>query len=439
MPPPVQSTTPDYPVPTQKPLPKKPRRKPQVRASPTQKLVKPSRKATKKELPRTSKSEKLKKPVNPGLPVKEKQEVILDSAVNRLAFEKSPAFMSSENLVPPRSVHYLANGNTKIEPMPSPKNDMNVFGNSNFKEPEMFDSHEMDVDESLENEDLNMPEDLGDISPTGMLRYSVLKLPLDIPEPGGNSHHKQPLKSPIDPFSMNPVREGNLHKPTVVTNRVEPTRKTTLPSSTSKHYAIPPKVNHMNILPGIRPSRSSVITLPKYPSNTMSLGASLTRHNMVASSAEFTSFTPIGPNMIKSEAVVRKPEARIIDVNHGPPIFPLSFDTVLNSHVSWGGGGKLVLNSRARPLLLNSQMNTATFSPPSLSPHISPQISLGTAFNFDRPSVLQHANSPSPTLPFNPNSPHGKLIPRTLRLEGRGNGNSASDMDPFFGATFDKS
>lgn len=379
------------------------------------------------------KSEKLKKPVNPGLPVKEKQEVLLDSPVNRSTFEKSPQFMS-ENLVAQRSVHYLANGNTKIEPIPSPKNDLNVFGNGNFKEPEMFHSHEMDVDESLENEDLNMPEDLGDISPTGMLRDTVLKLPLDIPEPGGNTHHKQPLKSPIESFSMNPVREGNLHKPTVVANRVEPTRKTNLPPSASKHYEITPRVNHMNILPGIRPSRSSVITLPKYPSNSTSLGASLTRHN-----AEFTSFTTIGPNMVKSEVAVRKPEARTIDVNHGPPIFPLSFDTVLNS---WAGAGKLVLNSRARPLLLNSQMNPATFSPPSLSPHVSPQISLGTAFNFDRPSVLQHSNSPSPTLPFNPNlpnSPHGKLPPRMLRLEGRGSVNSASDMDPFFGATFDKS
>lgn len=439
---PVEASAADVPLPSQKPLAKKPRRKPQVRASPTQKPVKPSKKASKKELQKTPKSEKNKKPVNLGsVPVNANKEILPGNSTNHISFEKtSPGFLSV-NLVSQDSMDYLPNGNVKVQQsLPPTKNDINSFENNDFKEPEIFDSSEMDVDESLEQEDLNIPEDLGDISPTGMLRDSVLKLPLEISEPRGTSHLKEQRKSPIDSYTANAVNEGNLPKPIVLTDRVEPPRKASL-STNNKQNNIQARGNHMPILPGVRPTRSSVITLPKFPSNTASLGASLTtRHTLPVSSAEFTSFASIGPNIVKSESGVRKSENRAVEVSHGLPLFPLPFDAVLNSSVTWGGGGKLVLNNRARPSLLNSQMNPATFSPPSLSPHVSPQVSLGTAFNFDRPSVLQHSNSSSPTLtPFNTNlqnSPHGKLPSRTFRLESRGIPNS--EMDPFFGATYDK-
>ena len=419
---PVQPIIPPLQLSLQKPLAKKARRKPQVKATPAQKPAKSNRRPTKKESNKTSRSDKTKKGGTQPVSGKGKQEA-LNRAANHINFEKSlfPT-ESAEREQLQRSLIYPLNGTLKLDQLPSNKNDM--FVNDSFKEQEMFDDNEMDVDDSLENDDLS--EDLGDISPTGLLRETVLKLPPVSPDPTVSSH-TQPRVSPVEAFSMNSINEGNLHKPI---------RKDNLCTND-----ISPRVNHSNVTPGLRPSRTTVITLPKYPSSTTSYSALLTRQIPLGINTDYTAFRPIGPTIIKSEVGVKKGDPRPFDVNHGLQLFPLPFEPVLNSSVAWGGGGKLLLNNRARPVVFSSQ-SSVPFSPPSLSPHISPQITLGTAFNFDRPSVLQHSNSPSPTLsPFSahlPNSPHGKLVPRTLRLESRGNSNSNDIHDPFFGASFDK-
>ena len=409
----------------QKPA-KKARRKQQVKATPAQKPAKSNRKITKKETSKTSKSDRTTKGGN-NLPVsgKVKQEAVLNRTVNHINFDKSPLF-PTERERHQQSLMYPLNGTLKLDQLPSNKNDM--FDDDSFKKQEMFDDNEMDVDDSLENDDLS--EDLGDISPTGLLRETVLKLPPESPDPTGSSH-TQPRISPVEAFSINSMNEGNLHKPILTSNRMELPRKDGLCTND-----ISPRINHTSVIPGLRPSRTTVITLPKYPSSATSHSAPLTTQIPPGTNTDYTSFKPIGPSIMKSELGVKRADPRPIDVNHGLQLFPLSFDPVLNSSVAWSGGGKLLLNNRVRPLL----MNPVTFSPPSLSPHVSPQITLGTAFNFDRPTVLQHSNSPSPTLsPFSAHlSPHGKLVPRTLRLESRGNPNSSDIHDPFFGASFDK-
>ena len=430
----TQPIVPSIQLPVQKPPAKKARKKPQVKAAPAPKPAKSNRRTTKKESNKTSKSDRAKKGGTQSVPSKVKQETVLDRAVNHMNFDE-PLYPteSMEREQHQHSLIYPLNGTLKLDQLPSNKNDM--FDNDSFKEQEMFDEDEVDVDDSLENDDLS--EDLGDISPTGLLRETVLKLPPESPDelPTGSSH-TQPRVSPVEAFSMNSIDEGNLHKSIVTGSRMELPRKDGLgPNDISS------RVNHNNI-PGLRPTRTTVITLPKYPSSTISPSTPLTRQIPPGINTDYNSFKPIGPAIGKSEVGGKKADPRPIDVNHGLQLFPLPFDPIINSSVAWGGG-KFLLNNRVRPLLLGSQINPVTFSPPSLSPHVSPQITMGTAFNFDRPTVLQHSNSPSPTLsPFSahlPNSPHSKLVPRTLRLESRGNSNSNDIHDPFFGASsFDK-
>ena len=424
------------PVPAQKPPTKKPRKKPQVKATPTQKPAKSSRKSTKKESTKTSKSDKTKKGGVQAVYGKVKQEAVHNPSVNHINLDK--CLYSSESMdrkQQQQPLVYPVNGALKLDDVPSNKNDM--FHSDSFKEEEMFDENDMDVDDGLENDDLS--EDLGDISPTGLLSESVLKLPPESPGPTVGSH-AQSRASPVETFSMNSMSNENLRKP-IVTSRIELPRNDTLCTNDIS----PTRSNHSSVISGLRPSRTTVIAVPKYPSSTSSPIAPPTNRQIPpGTNPDYTAFKPIGPPIIiKSEVGAKKPDTRPVDVNHGLQFFPLSFDPVLNSSVAWGTtAGKFVLNNRARPVLLSSQMNPGTFSPPSLSPHVSPQIALGSAFNFDRPSVLQHSNSPSPTLsPFSahlPNSPHGKLLPRTLRLESRGNSNSGDSHDPFFGSTFDK-
>lgn len=397
-----------------------------MKATPAQKPAKSNRRVAKKESNRISKSDRSKK----GVPQPAFVKVRRERAVNNIDYGK-PCLFSTESIESEQHQHSLIyrplNGTLKLDQLASAKNDM--FGNDSFKEQEMFGDHEMDVDDSLENDDLS--EDLGDISPTGLLRETVLKLPPESPDPTVSS---QPRASPVEAFSMKSMNQGNFHKPIVTSNRMEHPRRDDMCTSDMS-----PRISHSNVSES-RPSRTTVITVPKYPSNVASHSTPLGRQMPAGINTDYTAFRPIGPAVVKSEVVARKSDPRTVDVNHGLQFFPLPFDPVLNSSVAWGGGGKLLLNNRARPLLLTSQMNPVTFSPPSLSPHISPQITLGTAFNFDRPTVLQHSNSPSPTLsPFSahlPNSPHSKLVPRTLRLESRGNSNDIHD--PFFGASFDK-
>ena len=427
MAPPVQPSIRSLQLPAQKAPAKKSRRKPQVKATAAQKPAKSNRRTTKKESNKTSKSEKTKKGGTQPIAAKIKQEVVLEP------FDKSALFPTDtvEREQHQRPLMYPINGALKFNQLPSNKND--IFDNDSFKEQGMFDENEMDVDDGLENEDF--ADDLGDISPTGLLRETVLKLPPESPDPIVSSH-TQPQVSLVEAFPINSMNEGNLHKPVVTSNRMELPGKDGLGTND-----ISPRIKHSNLVPGPRPSRTTVITLPKYPANTTSHNAPLSRHVPPGISTDYATFKPIGPAIIKSDVGLKKTDSRPIDVNHGLQLFQLPFDPVLNPSVAWGGGGKLVLNNRARPVLL-SQMNPVTFSPPSLSPHVSPQIALGTAFNFDRPTVLQHSNSPSPTLsPFSahlPNSPHGKLVPRTLRLESRGSSSSSDIHDPFFGASFDK-
>ena len=428
MAPPVQPSVRSLQLPAQKTPAKKSRRKPQVKATAAQKPAKSNRRTTKKESSKTSKSDKTKKGSTQPVTAKIKQEVVLKP------FEKSTIFPTDtvEREQHQQPLIYPINGTLKLNQLPSNKND--IFDNDSFKEQGMFDENEMDEDDVLEND--NWSEDLGDISPTGLLRETVLKLPPESPDDPTVSSHTQPQVSLVEAFSINSMNEGNIHKPVVTSNRMELPRKDVLGAND-----ISPRVKHSNVAPGLRPSRTTVITLPKYPPNSSSHSTLLSRQVPPGISTDYTAFKPIGPAIIKSEVGLKKPDSRPIDVNHGLQLFQLPFDPVLNPSVAWGGGGKLVLNNRARPVLL-SQMNPVTFSPPSLSPHVSPQIALGTAFNFDRPTVLQHSNSPSPTLsPFSthlPNSPHGKLVPRTLRLESRGSSSSNDIHDPFFGASFDK-
>jgi hypothetical protein len=401
--------------------------------TPAQKAAKTNRRTTKKESNKTSKSDKTKKGGAQQMPVKVKQEPVLNRAVNHINYEKS--LYPTESMEREQHQHssiYPLNGTLKLDQLPPNKNDM--FDDDSFKEQGMFDESEVDVDDSLENDDLS--EDLGDISPTGLLRETVLKLPPESPDPTGSSHAQHRV-SPVEAFSMNSINEGNLHKSIVTGNRMELPRKDGLGAND-----ISSRVNHNHVIPGLRPSRTTVITLPKYPSSTTSHNVPSIRQIPPGINTDYNSFKPIGPAIVKSEVGGKKADPRPIDINHGLQLFPLPFGPVMNSSVAWGGG-KFLLNNRARPLLLSSQMNPVTFSPPSLSPHVSPQITMGTAFNFDRPTVLQHSNSPSPTLsPFSahlPNSPHGKLVPRTLRLESRGSSSSNDIHDPFFGASsFDK-
>ncbi|XP_028416635.1 LOW QUALITY PROTEIN: INO80 complex subunit D-B-like [Dendronephthya gigantea] len=423
MAPPEHAIIPPVQIPVPKPA-KKPRKKPQVKAAPAPKPAKSSRKSTKKDSNKAGKSERSKKGNSQPVSGKVKQELVLNRTVKDLNFQKS--IFPTESLERDQQLSiYPINGTIKLEQLSSNKNDM--FDNDSYKDEEMFDENEMDVDDGLDNDDLS--EDLGDITPTGLLRETVLKLPPESPDPIVSSH-TQTRVSPVEAFSLNSINEGSFHKPIVSGNRIELPRKDGLCTND-----ISTRVN-----PVLRPSRTTVITLPKYSS---AHAVPLTRQISPGINTDYNAFKPIGPAGIKSEVGTKKSDPRPIDVNHGLQLFPLSFDPVLNSSVAWGGGGKLLLNNRARPLLLTShQMNPITFSPPSLSPHVSPQIALGTAFNFDRPTVLQHSNSPSPTLsPFSahlPNSPHGKLVPRTLRLESRGSSNSSDIHDPFFGTSFDK-
>ncbi|XP_046846124.1 uncharacterized protein LOC124439881 isoform X2 [Xenia sp. Carnegie-2017] len=399
-----------------KQLAKKTKRKPQQKVIPGTKAVKNQRRAPKKDNIRTN---SLPRKTNTNLIFdKVKQGISFEQTVNHDSLEKS--FFPRRDMERERHHHaalYSLNGACQLDQLSS--NEKSIFERDDFKREEMFDGSDMDADDTLENDDLS--EDISDISTTAILREPVLP-----PESPVHNVASSLQNSHEETFAMNAFSDDRFHKP-MKRNNLNLSRKDNLFTNDFSS-----RLDSKNTLD--RPPRTTVITLPKYPSSS-SVNQPPLRQTSLGLNADYPGFKPIGPGIIKSGALTTKRlDSRPVDINHGVQLLPMPYDPVLNSSVTWGTGNKMLINSRTRPLFMTSQMNPVTFSPPS----VSPQINLGSAFNFDRPSVLQHSNSPSPTLsPFStqiPSSPHGK--PRILRTESRGGSNEMHDL--FFGTSFEK-